>query len=163
MPPWIGPVTIGLGTVGLSTSPCEPAAGPLPSGLEAASALPAVMSPTASAAPTTARVRPPDARPVIASPSSERRTRGARRGLRHRSSIPCSRIVDFEPRRSDASADGLVEPGLVLDRVEVDARLASFAAVDLEVVVDLLLVALFGLDVLHRLDAITVAAAAAIG
>src|SRR3954451_2033237 len=79
MPPWIGPVTIGLGTVGLSRSRCEPAAGPLPFGLElgleSASALPAVMSPTASAAPTMARVTPPDARPVIASPSSERRFR----------------------------------------------------------------------------------------
>src|SRR3954447_5152424 len=104
MPPWMGPVTIGLGTVGLSTSRCDPAAGPFPLGLpfelESASALPAVMSPTASAAPAMARVTPADARPVIASPSSERRIRGARRGLRHRSSIPCWRIVDFGLRRS---------------------------------------------------------------
>src|SRR3954466_7220846 len=75
MPPWIGPVTIGLGTVGLSTSRCEPAAGPLPFGLESASALTAVMSPIASAAPTMARGTPPDARPVIASPSSAAHSR----------------------------------------------------------------------------------------
>src|SRR3954454_21854233 len=70
MPPWIGPVTIGLGTVGVSAARCEPTAGPLPLSLEpeSASALPAVMSPTASAAATMARVAPADARPVIASP-----------------------------------------------------------------------------------------------
>src|SRR4051812_27597258 len=55
MPSWIGPVTIGLGTVGLSTSRCEPAAGPLPFEPPSASAPPAVTSPTASAAATTTR------------------------------------------------------------------------------------------------------------
>src|SRR3954451_3064837 len=69
----------------------------------------------------------------------------------------------FPAANSSISNRGLVEPCLVLDRVEVDARLASFAAVEVEVVVDLLLVALLGLDVLHRLDAVTVAAAAAVG
>src|SRR3954453_12657456 len=131
MPPWIGPVTIGLGTVGLSTSRCDPAAGPLPfwlpSGLESASALPAVMSPTASAAPTTARATPPDARPVIASPSSERRIRGARRGLRQRSSIPCRQIVDFELSRSSY---GCGQHGLRLREEHRDGRQHEDLVVD---------------------------------
>src|SRR3954454_9435888 len=66
MPPWMGPVTIGLGTVGLSTSCCDPAAGPLPLSLEpSARALPAVTSPTASAPATSRRVLRPDPGPVM--------------------------------------------------------------------------------------------------
>src|SRR5881394_578109 len=70
MPPWIGPVTIGLGTVGLSTSRCDPAAGPLPLELPSARALPAVSSPAATA--IAAIARPPgrhEFRPDIEVPS----------------------------------------------------------------------------------------------
>src|SRR5213078_1740754 len=54
MPSWIGPVTMGLGTVGLSTSRCEPAAGPVPEP-EPATAVPAVSRPAVIATAVTAR------------------------------------------------------------------------------------------------------------